>query len=149
MGEEYRRDLERLEDWEPYLRERSGLPGPRANLELAQAAADVGDVLRHERLAASDDEFLACCVSYAPCWVTDLTRPASWRSQGGRRVPMRRRSAWPAGPSSSGRCSSTSPPAGAPGSAGSPDRPAGEIDLVQPCGACAAWAASTAGATSM
>src|SRR5439155_6383706 len=30
----YRNELRTLEDWEPYLKERSGLPGPRANLEL-------------------------------------------------------------------------------------------------------------------
>jgi hypothetical protein len=29
--------------WPPYLREPSGRPGPRANLELAQAVADAGD----------------------------------------------------------------------------------------------------------
>lgn len=59
--DEHRRALARLAGWEAYLREHSGLPGPRANLELAQAAADLGDLPRFERLAASDDEFLACC----------------------------------------------------------------------------------------
>ena len=44
-----------------YLAERSGLPGPRANLELVAACADVlpGSLLR--ALAASDDEFERVC----------------------------------------------------------------------------------------
>jgi len=37
--EEYRRILRELKEWEPYLMKRSGLPGPRGNLELAHAAA--------------------------------------------------------------------------------------------------------------
>jgi hypothetical protein len=39
----YRQELARLCDWDVYLLDNSGLPGPRANLELAQAAADEGD----------------------------------------------------------------------------------------------------------
>lgn len=37
--DEYRRILRGLKKWEPYLLAESGLPGPRGNLELAQAAA--------------------------------------------------------------------------------------------------------------
>src|SRR5437763_5163895 len=57
----YRRELRSLGDWEPYLRERSGLPGPRGNLELLGAAADVGTRDQFERLAGSGDEFVAAC----------------------------------------------------------------------------------------
>lgn len=39
----YRQTLRTLTDWEPYLLAASGLPGPRGNLELAQAVADEGD----------------------------------------------------------------------------------------------------------
>ncbi|MDQ6772590.1 MAG: hypothetical protein M3024_06335 [Candidatus Dormibacteraeota bacterium] len=46
---------------EEVLRADSGLPGPRANLELAQAAADVLDAATLRRLAGSDDEYLALC----------------------------------------------------------------------------------------
>jgi hypothetical protein len=60
-GDEYRQELRSLRDWEPYLRERSGLPGPRANLELLGAAADVGTRAQFERLAGSGDEFVAAC----------------------------------------------------------------------------------------
>lgn len=38
----YRQSLRDLPEWEPFLLEHSGLPGPRANLELAQAAAEEG-----------------------------------------------------------------------------------------------------------
>ncbi|MFN2199104.1 MAG: hypothetical protein ACK2UW_23505 [Anaerolineales bacterium] len=66
----YRQTLRALPQWEPYLLEHSGLPGPRANLELAQAAAEEG---RPEQFAAwrrlspqaapvnSPEEFLVFC----------------------------------------------------------------------------------------
>ncbi|MFN2184896.1 MAG: HEAT repeat domain-containing protein [Anaerolineae bacterium] len=38
--EHYRRHLRSLSDWTSYLRAESGLPGPRGNLELAQAVAE-------------------------------------------------------------------------------------------------------------
>jgi hypothetical protein len=40
--ETYRQVLKTLTDWEPYLLQESGLPGPRGNLELAQVVADEG-----------------------------------------------------------------------------------------------------------
>jgi len=57
-------------DWEAYLRRESGLPGPRGNLELAQAVADEGDEALFRRLLTYDavraptntpDEFLFFC----------------------------------------------------------------------------------------
>ena len=41
--EEYRRKLLSVQDWDEFLMAESALPGPRANLELIQAAADLGD----------------------------------------------------------------------------------------------------------
>lgn len=38
----HRQALRGLADWDGYLLKESGLPGPRANLELVQAAADLG-----------------------------------------------------------------------------------------------------------
>ena len=35
--EDYRRALKILDEWEPFLLDESGLPGPRGNIELAQA----------------------------------------------------------------------------------------------------------------
>src|ERR1700716_1285009 len=57
----YRAELRELKDWEPYLKKHSGLPGPRANLELVQAVGDEADSDRLWRFSASADEFLALC----------------------------------------------------------------------------------------
>jgi hypothetical protein len=68
--EAYRAQLRTLTDWEPYLLAESRLPGPRGNLELAQAVADEGSAELFWRLAAYDaeraptntpGEFLAFC----------------------------------------------------------------------------------------
>jgi len=40
--DQYREKLRTLEDWDAYLMKESGLPGPRGNLELAQAADQDG-----------------------------------------------------------------------------------------------------------
>lgn len=66
----YRQTLRALDDWEPYLLAESGLPGPRGNIELAQAEADEGDEALFQRLLSFDaavaptntpQEFLAFC----------------------------------------------------------------------------------------
>jgi HEAT repeat protein len=68
--EEYRQALRRLDEWEPFLLEQSGLPGPRGNLELAAAVAEEADAatLRHwaalgpvEAPFGSAEEFLPVC----------------------------------------------------------------------------------------
>ncbi len=68
--EEYRRKLISLSSWDEFLLENSGLPGPRGNLELAQAVADLGTPQLFERYRAyhadvaptgSPYEFLAFC----------------------------------------------------------------------------------------
>ena len=41
-------------DWDLYLLQESHLPGPRSNLELAQAVADEGDAALFERYIAMD-----------------------------------------------------------------------------------------------
>lgn len=50
----YRQSLRRLDDWDAFLMNESGLPGPRANLELAQAVADEGDLDRFQRYLTYD-----------------------------------------------------------------------------------------------
>lgn len=66
----YREKLRVLEDWDAYLLQESGLPGPRGNLELAQVVAEEGDLARFQRYTAytadlapvnSPYEFLAFC----------------------------------------------------------------------------------------
>ena len=68
--EQYRQRLRSLDTWEPFLLAESGLPGPRGNIELGQAAADVGTRRRFDRLLAwtperaptgTREEFLAFC----------------------------------------------------------------------------------------
>jgi hypothetical protein len=48
-AENYRTILRELPDWDDFLLKESGLPGPRGNIELAQAVADEGDRSLFER----------------------------------------------------------------------------------------------------
>ena len=66
----YRQALRSIDGWEPYLLAESGLPGPRGNIELAQAVADEGDEPLFLHLLSFDatsaptntpQEFLAFC----------------------------------------------------------------------------------------
>lgn len=65
--EEYAGELARISGKVPYLRRYSGLPGPRGNLELVQAAADVGEESEFRAWIAEGagdaptDEFMAVC----------------------------------------------------------------------------------------
>lgn len=66
----YRQILRTLDDWDPFLLQESGLPGPRANLELLQAVADEGSEAQFRRWLTlspdrapvnSPEQFLAVC----------------------------------------------------------------------------------------
>jgi hypothetical protein len=66
----YHQTLKTLTEWEAYLLQESGLPGPRGNIELAQAVADEGSLALFEHfltytaeIAPVNDprEFLAFC----------------------------------------------------------------------------------------
>src|SRR5215218_3223095 len=68
--DEYRQALRKLGEWEPFLLEHSGLPGPRGNLELAAAAAEEASEATLRRWASfgpqeapfgSAEEFLPMC----------------------------------------------------------------------------------------
>lgn len=68
--DDYRKILPTLGNWDSYLLQESGLPGPRGNLELAQAVADEGDLALFQRYVGytavtaptnSPYEFLAFC----------------------------------------------------------------------------------------
>jgi len=63
--EQYRAELRALQpaDWALYLRTHSGLPGARANLELAQAVAEEASPEQIDRLLASDEEYLVLCAT--------------------------------------------------------------------------------------
>ncbi len=59
--EAYRAELRRQTDWDAYLTAHSGLPGPRGNLELLEAAGDEAKPGELWRLSRSGDEYLAAC----------------------------------------------------------------------------------------
>ena len=69
-SEDYRQRLKGLADWKQYLLENSGLPGPRGNLELAQAFAELANEQQVQAFLAippeqapenSADVFLVFC----------------------------------------------------------------------------------------
>lgn len=69
-ADRYRQILPTLDDWDAFLMQESGLPGPRANLELVQVAADLGDEARFRHWLTFDadraptntpEAFLAVC----------------------------------------------------------------------------------------
>ena len=98
----YRAELRLLKDWEPYLKKNSGLPGPRANLELVQAVGDEADADRLWRLSASSDEFLALCGTAGlgkvalmepetvMTWLRELASDERWRVREGVAIALQR-----------------------------------------------------------
>ena len=93
--EQYRAELRRLTDWEPFLKKNSGLPGARANLELVEAVGEEADAERLWRLSASSDEFLALCGTAGlghlavsdpvpvMSWLHELAGDSRWRVREG------------------------------------------------------------------
>ncbi|GAA2246032.1 hypothetical protein N1031_16025 [Herbiconiux moechotypicola] len=69
-GAGYRERLEGVpeERWGSVLAAESGLPGPRANLALASAAAELASPALRARWRGSDDEFEALCGTIALGW---------------------------------------------------------------------------------
>ena len=51
-ADEYRRILRSLSEWDEYLMEKSGLPGPRGNIELAEVVAEEGNPSLFKRYIA-------------------------------------------------------------------------------------------------
>ena len=100
--EGYRAELRLLQDWEPYLKKHSGLPGARANLELVEAVGDEADADRLWRLSASSDEFLALCgtaglgkvalmePSTVMTWLQELASDPRWRVREGVAIALQR-----------------------------------------------------------
>jgi len=101
-AEVYRAELRRLKDWEPYLKKHSGLPGPRANLELVRAVGEEADADRLWRLSASSDEFLALCGTAGlgkvalmepdtvMTWLRELASDGRWRVREGVAIALQR-----------------------------------------------------------
>ena len=100
--EGYRAELRRLQDWEPYLKKHSGLPGARANLELVEAVGDEADADRLWQLSASSDEFLALCgtaglgkvalmePATVMTWLKELASDPRWRVREGVAIALQR-----------------------------------------------------------
>jgi hypothetical protein len=98
----YRKELRSLKDWEPYLQKHSGLPGPKANLELVQAVGEEADADRLWRLSASSDEFLALCGTAGlgkvalmepdtvMTWLRELAADGRWRVREGVAIALQR-----------------------------------------------------------
>jgi hypothetical protein len=98
----YRDELRRLQRWEPYLRKHSGLPGPRANLELVAAVAEEADADVLWRLSASKDEYLALCGTTGlgriallepetvMSWLRELASDPRWRVREGVAMALQR-----------------------------------------------------------
>ena len=55
----YAQHLSGLREWRPYLVKNSGLPGPRGNIELAQAVADLGTARLFQQYLDLDDSTTA------------------------------------------------------------------------------------------
>ncbi len=99
----YRAELKkRRGEWEPYLKANSGLPGPRANLELVAAVGEEADADLLWRLSASSDEFLAVCGTAGlgrldatdsdtvlP-WLRELAEDPRWRVREGVAIALQR-----------------------------------------------------------
>src|ERR1700681_1867345 len=100
--EGYRAELRVLQDWEPYLRQHSGLPGARANLELVEAVGEEADADRLWQLSASSDEFLALCGAAGlgkvalmepetvMTWLRELAADQRWRVREGVAMALQR-----------------------------------------------------------
>lgn len=98
----YRAELRSLQNWEPYLRKNSGVPGPRANLELVAAVVEEGDPDRLWKLSASKDEFLALCGAAGlgriallepdtvMSWLRELASDPRWRVREGVAMALQR-----------------------------------------------------------
>lgn len=74
---EYRGLLRDLDDWIPFLRRESGLPGPRGNLELAYAVAAEGSQKQFEQLLTFQAEENTPEVFLVFCGVVGLGKLAA------------------------------------------------------------------------
>lgn len=100
--ETYREELRGLRNWEPYLKKHSGLPGPRANLELVAAVAEEADADVLWQLSASKDEYLALCgtaglgriallePATVMSWLRELASDPRWRVREGVAMALQR-----------------------------------------------------------
>ena len=75
--EDYRETLKNSDDWIPFLRKNSGLPGPRGNLELAHIAAELGNKKQFKQFLSFQAEENTPEVFLVFCGVMGLGRLAA------------------------------------------------------------------------
>lgn len=80
-AEEYRQKLAKLDDWSPFLRKESGLPGPRGNLELAHVVAQEGSKQQFEQFLSFQAEENTPEVFLVFCGVVGLGKLAASEPQ--------------------------------------------------------------------
>src|SRR6266487_354992 len=74
---DYRQTLKKLDDWIPFLKKESGLPGPRGNLELAHVVAEEGNKGQFEQFLSFKAEENTPEVFLVFCGVVGLGRLAA------------------------------------------------------------------------
>jgi len=74
---DYHQALQTLDDWIPFLKKESGLPGPRGNLELAHVVAQEGNKKQFEALISYEAEENTPEVFLVFCGVMGLGRLAA------------------------------------------------------------------------
>lgn len=77
----YRQTLKELNDWVPFLKKESGLPGPRGNLELAHAVAQAGNKKQFEKFLACQAEENTPEVFLVFCGVLGLGKLSAGESE--------------------------------------------------------------------
>lgn len=75
--DDYRQTLKKSNDWIPFLRKNSGLPGPRGNLELAYAVAEEGNQKQFKEFLSFDAEENTPEVFLVFCGVVGLGKLAA------------------------------------------------------------------------
>src|ERR1044072_3682099 len=75
--DDYRQTLKKLDNWIPFLRKNSGLPGPRGNLELAYAVAKEGNKKQFEEFLSFGGEENTPEVFLVFCGVVGLGKLAA------------------------------------------------------------------------
>jgi hypothetical protein len=78
---DYRAKLQSLDNWIPFLKKESGLPGPRGNLELAHAVAQEGNKKQFEKFLSFEAEENTPEVFLVFCGVIGLGRLAAHESK--------------------------------------------------------------------
>jgi hypothetical protein len=79
--DDYLQTLKELDDWIPFLLRESGLPGPRGNLELAHAVAEIGNQKQFEQFLTVDGSENTPEVFVLFCGIVGLGRSAASRSE--------------------------------------------------------------------